>query len=130
MLAANFTDVPGSSKYFLGGIVAYSNEAKTKLVKVDSDLIKQHGAVSKQVAESLAKNVKQIFKSDFGIGITGIAGPSGGSSEKPVGTVWIALSDGKNSYSQKFFLGEKRAIIRERALVKALEMLYKKLLNS
>lgn len=130
LLAANFTDVPGSSKYFLGGIVAYSNEAKTKLVKVDSDLIKHHGAVSKQVAESLAKNVKQIFKSDYGIGLTGIAGPSGGSNEKPVGTVWIALSDGKSSYSQKFFLGEKRTIIRERALAKALEILYKKLLNS
>ncbi|HPI19552.1 MAG TPA: competence/damage-inducible protein A [Candidatus Kapabacteria bacterium] len=128
MLSANFTDVPGSSKYFLGSIVAYSNDVKTKFVNVDSEVIKQYGAVSRETVELLASNVRKVFGSDFGIGITGIAGPDGGSKEKPVGTVWIALADKENVYAEKFYLGTDRGIIRERAVATALNLLYKSLI--
>jgi len=128
MLSANFTDVPGSSKYFLGSIVAYSNDIKTKLVNVNSEIIKRYGAVSRETVELLALNVRKIFNSDFGIGITGIAGPDGGSQEKPVGTVWIALADKENVYAEKFYLGTDRSIIRERAVATALNLLYKSLI--
>lgn len=130
LLSANFTDIPGSSKYFFGGIVAYSNDIKTKLVNVDENTIKRFGAVSKETVESLALNVRKIFNSDFGIGITGIAGPSGGTKQKPVGTVWIALANKNSVYSNKFFLGDDRIIIRERAVTTAFNMLYKSLIDN
>ncbi len=130
LLSANFTDIPGSSKYFFGGIVAYSNDIKTKLVNVDENIIKRFGAVSKETVESLALNVRKIFNSDFGIGITGIAGPSGGTKQKPVGTVWIALANKNSVYSNKFFLGDDRIIIRERAVTTAFNMLYKSLIDN
>ncbi len=128
MLSANFTDIPGSSKYFLGSIVAYSNDVKTNLVNVNSEIIKQYGAVSRETVELLASNVRKVFNSDFGIGITGIAGPDGGSQEKPVGTVWIALADKENVYAEKFYLGTDRSIIRERVVATALNLLYKSLI--
>ena len=91
LLAARLTDVPGSSKYFKGGSVCYSNELKINDVGVKSDLIDRYGAVSEEVAEALAKNIAEKNNSDIGIGITGIAGPDGGSEKKPVGLVFVGI---------------------------------------
>ena len=91
LLASRLTDVPGSSQYFKGGSVCYSNELKINDVGVDKDLIERYGAVSEEVVESLAKNIAEKNNSDIGIGITGIAGPDGGTEKKPVGLVFVGI---------------------------------------
>jgi nicotinamide-nucleotide amidase len=91
LVAARLTDRPGSSAYVAGGIVAYSNEAKTSLVGVDPELILRFGAVSSEVAQALADGACKLFEADIGVGITGIAGPDGGTEEKPVGLVWFSV---------------------------------------
>lgn len=95
MMAERITSVPGSSRYFLGGAVVYSNQLKTKLAGVPAKLIAEHGAVSREVALALAQGIRERTEATFGVGITGIAGPAGGTPEKPVGLVFIAISDGK-----------------------------------
>lgn len=107
-VSKTLTAVPGSSTYFIGGIVAYSNDVKVKELKIDKELIEKHGAVSKEVVERMAQSTRKKFKSDIGISTSGIAGPSGGTPEKPVGTVWIAYSDKKNTISKKLNLTERR----------------------
>mgnify|MGYP001767206025 CR=1 FL=1 len=105
------TDIPGSSDYFLLGIVAYSNAAKIKLLSIPKSLLSKYGAVSKPIAEKLALNVRKLAKTDFGIGITGIAGPSGGSKEKPVGTVYGAVSSPHLETVRRFsFPGERSRV--------------------
>ena len=89
------TSVPGSSAYFLGGIVAYGNESKTRELGVPPDLLASRGAVSREVAEAMAAGVARRFGADIGIGTTGIAGPGGGTPEKPVGTVYVAVVSGE-----------------------------------
>lgn len=96
----------GASSYFLGGIIAYSNEAKENLLKVDAATIAAYGAVSRETAEAMARGALKAFNSDFAIATTGIAGPSGGSPEKPVGTVWIAVA-GKNKNAHSVLLNLK-----------------------
>ncbi|RMH54513.1 MAG: nicotinamide-nucleotide amidohydrolase family protein [Candidatus Hydrogenedentota bacterium] len=90
-LGKALTNVPGASRLFLGGVIAYDNEIKKRLLGVSSDILATHGAVSAEVALAMASGVRKRFHSDFGIGITGIAGPAGGSKEKPVGTVFLAV---------------------------------------
>ena len=90
-LSTAITAVPGASRYFLGSIVAYSNAAKSNLLDVSTTSIEKYGAVSKRVAEEMANGTLQKFSSDYAVAVTGIAGPSGGTSEKPVGTVWAAI---------------------------------------
>lgn len=91
-LSTRFTRQAGASNYFLGGVIAYSNEAKTLLLDVPEDLIAQHGAVSAEVAAAMAWGARTKLKADIGLATTGVAGPGGGSPQKPVGTVWIAIS--------------------------------------
>lgn len=123
-LLSNFlTQIPGSSKYFILGVVVYSNKAKENILKIPANIIAKRGAVSKNVAELLAKSVRLIAKADFGIGITGIAGPGGGSKEKPVGTVFIAIDTKNKKICKKFNFSGSRAIIRKKASLKALELL-------
>jgi len=86
------TDVPGSSHYFRGGIVAYSNTAKEKLLGVDANTLAQHGAVSRETAEEMADGARRVFGTDLAVSITGIAGPDGGTPEKPIGLAWIGVS--------------------------------------
>ncbi len=93
LLSERLTRVPGSSDYFLGGVVPYSNEAKTEFLGVRPETLAAHGAVSSQTAREMADGARQRFRSDFSIAITGVAGPGGASAEKPVGTVWIAFAD-------------------------------------
>src|SRR3990170_2089072 len=110
------TDVAGSSDYFEGGIVTYSNRAKTEHLGVPSNAIKRYGAVSSQVAIAMAKGVRKAFHTTFGVSITGIAGPGGGSRKKPVGLVFIAVSDGKRTIVKKEKLkGSRREIKKESA---------------
>ncbi len=113
MVAERITSVPGSSRFFLGGAVVYSNELKTLFADVPPLLIEAHGAVSKEVALALAENIREICNADIGLGITGIAGPTGGTEEKPVGTVWIAVTDGtKNEVVHRRFPGDRERIRR------------------
>ena len=127
MLGEMITSIPGASEYFLGGVVSYSNAAKINLLTVPADLIKTHGAVSEPVAEAMAMGVKEKFKADFGIGITGIAGPTGGSAEKPVGLVFIGLADDKGVEVHKHIFPGERQAIRQRACLSALNYLRLKL---
>ncbi|HXG25096.1 MAG TPA: competence/damage-inducible protein A [Chthonomonadales bacterium] len=129
LLSARITEVPGSSKVFLGGAVAYSNEAKTDLVAVPAEMIAEHGAVSPQVAEAMASGARKRFGADYGIGITGIAGPEGGTPEKPVGLVYIAVADAKRVEAERNVFIGSRQDIRNRAAQFALVMLRDRVLK-
>ncbi|HET7817824.1 MAG TPA: competence/damage-inducible protein A [Bacteroidia bacterium] len=117
------TSIAGSSDYFNGGIIAYANDIKTNVLKVDVSTLQTNGAVSKEVAEQMASGVRQRLKADFGIATTGIAGPTGGSNEKPVGTVWIAVATPDALVSEKFSFGDSRERTIRRAGLSALNML-------
>ena len=123
LLSNLLTQIPGSSKYFILGVVAYSNRAKENILKIPANIIAKRGAVSKNVAELLAKSVRLIAEADFGIGITGIAGPGGSSKEKPAGTVFIAIDTKNRQICKKFKFSGSRLIIRKKAALKALELL-------
>ena len=124
LLAARLADRPGSSAYLAGGVVSYSNEAKAELLGVDPALIATHGAVSEPVAEAMAAGALQRFGADVAVGITGIAGPGGGSDEKPVGTVCFSVRlAGGGSHTRTIHLPGNRADIRERSTTVAMHML-------
>lgn len=107
-IASAITSVPGSSEYFLGTVVAYSNALKQQLLKVPEHIIQEYGAVSEQVVRAMAEGVLHLTGSDYAIAVTGIAGPDGGTPEKPVGTVWIAVGDKHTIIPCKFLFGEYR----------------------
>lgn len=113
-VAAKIVSVPDSSCYFLGGIVSYSNEMKEKLLGVDPQLIAQEGAVSEGVAKAMAEGVRKVTGADYGIAISGIAGPSGGTSEKPVGTVWYAIASPKETKAWLRNISGSRDLVIER----------------
>lgn len=117
------TSVPGSSAYFLGGIVAYADESKTRDTGVPADLIESAGAVSREVAEAMAAGVAHRFGADIGIGTTGIAGPGGGTPEKPVGTVYVAIVSGEVRLSDQLRLEGDRDNVRGETVRRVLEML-------
>ncbi len=121
LLGARLTAVPGSSAHVLGGVIAYDNRIKTEQLGVPSELIAEHGAVSEAVARAMAIGVRERFGADVGVGITGVAGPSGGSPEKPVGTVWIAVDLRGDVHAVKPVLPGDRNEIRHRATQIALE---------
>jgi nicotinamide-nucleotide amidase len=122
LLAERLTSIPGSSSYFLGGVVSYSNERKTVWTEVPPDMIASKGAVSAEVAIALAEGIRRSVGSTFGIGITGIAGPGGGSEEKPVGTVHIALATPTGTKERLVHLPGDREMIRFHASQLALDM--------
>ncbi|PID88330.1 MAG: competence/damage-inducible protein A [Bacteroidia bacterium] len=124
MLAHLLTGIPGSSRFFKGGTVVYSNEAKIKYLTVPENVLATHGAVSKEVVECMAEKQSQFLDTDYALAISGIAGPTGGSKEKPVGTVWIALAyRGSAVLSRKFLFGNNRAINIRRTSAAALNLL-------
>lgn len=127
LLGAALTDIPGSSAWFPGGMQVYSNEAKQRFLNVPEDVLNTVGAVSRETAELLAANVRTAFGATVGVGITGIAGPDGGSPEKPVGTVWISMADANGVQAVKFIFGGDRRVNRELSVTNALWMVYKKL---
>ncbi|MFI5115348.1 MAG: competence/damage-inducible protein A [Terriglobales bacterium] len=113
MIAERITSVPGSSRYFLGGAVVYSNDLKTLFADIPPLMIEAHGAVSKEVALALAENIREICNADIGVGVTGVAGPGGGTEEKPVGLVYIAVTNGhKQEVVQRRFFGDRDRIRR------------------
>lgn len=126
-LGHELTRISGASKFFLGGIITYSNEAKINKLGVRTNTIVRYGAVSKETAKEMAKNCRKFFDSDFSISITGIAGPDGGTQEKPIGTVWIGIADRKTVSAEVFYFGKERDVNRERAIHTALLHLYRKL---
>ena len=123
LLFHRLTNVPGSSKVLHFGINAYSNESKTKLLDVSPLSVKKYGAVSENVALQMAKNVREIMKSDFGIGITGIAGPDGGTLKKPVGVVFIAVATKDEKICLECLFQGERSSIKTQAVNQALKLL-------
>lgn len=129
LISHMLTDIPGSSRYLLAGVVAYSNRAKTSLLKVPEAVIKKHGAVSSQTARHMAEGVREIISSDLGIGVTGIAGPGGATDQKPVGTVYIAVFFKDKTTCKKFAFTGNRGDIKLKTALAALEMLKNALTN-
>ncbi len=122
-LADAITDVAGSSDYFLGGVVAYSNQVKERLLRVEPGALAAHGAVSEAVALQMAEGVRRLLGADLGVGITGIAGPGGGTPQKPVGLVYIALAGPTGSEARRYLWSEDRVGNKRRSVEAALEML-------
>jgi nicotinamide-nucleotide amidase len=128
LLAERITSISGSSRYFLGGAIVYSNQLKTELAGVPADMIARHGAVSREVAAALAEGIRYRCESTFGVGITGVAGPTGGTSEKPVGLVFHAVaSDTGTDVIERKYPGDRKRI-RRFASTMALDMLRRKLM--
>jgi len=130
LIAERLTDVPGSSKYFLEGAVTYSNGAKISRLGVKSETLDRFGAVSAETAEEMAVGMRERAQTDFAVSITGIAGPDGGSEEKPVGTVFIALADAEGVRSMKFVFPGDRYLIRWRSSQAALDFLRRRILKA
>ena len=128
MLGERITSIPGSSDVFLGGVIAYHNEVKRSLLGVRSEAIERSGAVSEEVVLQMASGVRERLGADVGVAVTGIAGPGGGTPEKPVGLVWIAVH-ASEAKARRFHVGGDRAEIRQRAAQAALEMVRRALSN-
>jgi nicotinamide-nucleotide amidase len=128
LIAQRLTDVPGASAYFIEGVVAYSNEAKIRTLGVPRELIERCGAVSAPVAEAMAEGVRRRAGTDFGLAVTGIAGPSGGTEDKPVGLVFVALADDAHTEHRRLMLTGDRQLIRWRASQAALDLLRRRLI--
>lgn len=124
-----FTKTPGCSDYFLGGIVAYSNHIKEQILGVKSETLKQFGAVSAQTALEMAINVKKVLGSKIGLSITGIAGPGGGTAEKPVGLIWFGVSTPEQSFAFKVMLMKDRDLNRSRSVMICLDALRRTLIG-
>jgi PncC family amidohydrolase len=124
LLSGYITDVPGSSAYFSQGFVTYSNEAKTQMLGVPAELIERHGAVSEEVVAAMAAGARARAKATYALAISGIAGPDGGTAEKPVGTVCLALAGGAGDVqTRRFIFHGDREMIRDRSAKMALTML-------
>ena len=123
LLAGRLTDRPGSSAYLLGGLVVYSNAAKHDLAGVPVELIERHGAVSEEVARALASGVRERLGTDIGVGITGVAGPDGGTVDKPVGLVHLCVADGGTAIHRAIRVPGGRAEVRSRSVLIAMHML-------
>jgi nicotinamide-nucleotide amidase len=129
LICDRLTDISGSSDYFMGGMVTYSNQSKTDFLGVPTADIKRYGAVSPQVAKMMAQGVRKAFGTTFGISTTGVAGPTGGSKEKPVGLVYIGMSNGRKTLVIKLNLKGNRRVIKEKATPKALRFFYERLIH-
>ncbi len=129
-VAAMLTSVPGASAYYKGSVVAYDNELKINLLGVNEADLKAHGAVSRQVVEQMARGACRALQTDYALATSGIAGPDGGTPEKPVGTVWIAVATPQGVFSQLLSLGNNRERTVIRASVSALNLLRRKMLDN
>jgi nicotinamide-nucleotide amidase len=120
-----YTQHPGSSKVFLGGAVSYAYELKESILGVSNETLWEHGAVSEETVVEMVEGALRNFKSDYAIAVTGVAGPDGGTDDKPVGTVWIAVANSKKTFAHKFIFGKKRMQNIERTAITAMGMLIK-----
>ncbi|MBR2436698.1 MAG: competence/damage-inducible protein A [Alistipes sp.] len=128
-IASKFTAMAGASAYFMAGVVSYSNEAKHDILGVSNESLKSYGAVSEAVAKEMADGVRRVAHADYAIATTGIAGPTGGSEEKPVGTVWMAIATPDGTRATMRNCGTDRSQIISRAAAYAIEMLYEELMR-
>ena len=126
-IASKFTAMAGASAYLMAGVVAYANEAKTNILGVDAELIRRHGAVSEEVARAMAEGARRVAGADYALATTGIAGPTGGTAEKPVGTVWFALAMPTETIVLKHACGTDRGQVIDRATAYAIRLLRNKL---
>jgi nicotinamide-nucleotide amidase len=116
------TNVAGSSTYYLGGVTAYSNEAKVNLLGVSRKTLEWNGAVSQRTVLEMARGVRKAMGADIGVSVSGIAGPTGGTPDKPVGTVWIGLSSDREEFAQHFLWSGDRLSVKEQSAQAALKM--------
>jgi PncC family amidohydrolase len=130
LICDRITNISGSSDYFMGGMVNYSNESKVKHLGIPLDYIKRYGAVSPQVAKKMAQGVRKAFNTTFGLSTTGVAGPTGGTKRSPVGRVFIGLSSGRKTWVRKLDLKGNRREIKREAAEKALQVFYETLIHS
>jgi len=124
-IAHLLTSIPGSSEYFIGSVVAYSNDIKIKELGVKEETLMKYGAVSEEVVKQMALSIKDHFRTDYSIAVSGIAGPDGGTAEKPVGLVWIAIAGPSGANANKYFFGDNRERNIRRAALQALNLLRK-----
>ncbi len=129
MIASLITSVPGSSGWYTGSVVAYDNKIKTELLGVSSKTLNKHGAVSAETAKEMAAGAKSALRTDFAVAVTGIAGPAGGTVNKPVGTVWIAVADKSGVIAEKYTFGDNRNINISRSAFCALNLLRKQIIR-
>ncbi|MEX2382240.1 MAG: competence/damage-inducible protein A [Opitutales bacterium] len=130
LLASRFTDIPGASKVFLGGVVCYTNDAKVQILDIPEALINQHGAVSAEVAVALATGVGECLGSDYALSVTGFAGPDGGTEESPVGTVYLGLDTPDDSWARKVYFSGGRLHVRKQAVTALLDWLRRTLVQN
>lgn len=128
-IAHMITSVPGSSEWYVGSVIAYANEIKTRMLGVPENVLKKNGAVSSEVVKCMATGSRKVFNTQYSVATSGIAGPDGGSEEKPVGTVWIALASEKGVISEKYTFGNDRLINIRRFSLAALNMLRKQIIT-
>ena len=129
LICDRITDITGSSDYFKGGMVTYSNESKAKHLEITLNYIKRYGAVSPQVARKMAQGVRKAFGTTFGLSTTGVAGPTGGTKRAPIGRVFIGLANGRRTWVMKLNLEGSRREIKEKATEKALKFFYEILIH-
>jgi PncC family amidohydrolase len=125
LLGDRITGVPGSSVYYLGGVIAYANEVKEHILGVPKDTMVEHGAVSEQTALAMARGARRVLQADYGLSVTGIAGPGGGSQEKPVGLTWVAVSGPEGDRAVRFIFPGDRDENKHAAVDVVLELLLK-----
>ena len=128
LVAERITQTPGASSYFVGSIVSYTNEIKQWLLNVPAEILEKHGAVSGEVAEAMAKGVKEQTGATIGVSVTGVAGPDGGTEANPVGTVYVGLADDVGTSNRRLSLLGDRELIRWRASSAALDMVRRRYL--
>lgn len=124
-IAHLITSVPGSSRYFAGSVIAYSNDIKERILGVKKETLENSGAVSESVVKEMATGIRKLYRSNYAIATSGIAGPDGGSAEKPVGTTWIAVASGRQVLAEKYMFGNVRSANIQKASLTALNMLNK-----
>ena len=123
LIAKTFTDLAGSSDWFERGFVTYSNQAKSEMLGVPASLIEDYGAVSEAVASAMASGALRHSRADFAVAVTGVAGPGGGSDDKPVGTVWIALASAEQMVARRYQFDGDRQAVRAATMQSAIELL-------
>jgi nicotinamide-nucleotide amidase len=128
-IANMITSIPGSSSYFKGSVIAYDNSVKTDLLGVSNETLLRYGAVSEQVVVEMAEGIRRKLKTDFAVSTSGIAGPGGGTPEKPVGTVWIGIASEKETITSRHVFGNSRIINIDRFSIAALSMLRRQIIN-
>jgi nicotinamide-nucleotide amidase len=129
LICDRITNISGSSDYFMGGMVTYSNQSKAEYLGIPLDFIKKHGAVSSPVARRMAEGVRKAFHTTFGLSTTGVAGPTGGTKRSPIGRVFIGLTNGRRTWVKKLDLKGNRREIKEKATEEALQYFYERLIH-